>query len=63
MNRNETNSNPAEWNGKNSRCKEAFCSKELDMNDYDNICNECHNKETETEAPTIGSFDKEGNLI
>ena len=62
MNRNETNLNPAEWNGKNPRCKEPFCGAELDMNDYDNICNECHNKEEE-ETPIIGSFDKEGKLI
>ena len=61
MNRDTTNLNPTDWEGTNKRCKEAFCGKELDMNDYDDICNECHNKEEET--PTIGSFDKEGNLI
>jgi len=53
MNRNETNLNPTEWNGKKSRCKEAFCGKELDMNDYDNICNNCHNQvEPEEEEET-----------
>jgi len=56
-----TTADPIEWSGTNNRCKGPFCGVELDMNDYDDICIECHNKEEET--PIIGSFDKEGNLI
>ena len=41
---------PTEWDGTNKRCKEAFCGKELDMNDYEDICTECHNKEAEKET-------------
>lgn len=38
-------SNPMEWNGTNPTCPE--CSTELDcFYDYENICNECTNKET-----------------
>jgi len=35
---------PTEWNGTNNRCKEPFCGVELDMNDYDDICINCHNQ-------------------
>ena len=35
---------PKEWSGTNNRCKEPFCGVELDMNDYDDICNNCHNQ-------------------
>ena len=44
MNRNNTTLDPAEWNGANNRCKEPFCGVELDMNDYDDICINCHNQ-------------------
>jgi len=35
---------PTEWSGTNNRCKEPFCGVELDIYDYDDICNNCHNQ-------------------
>ena len=43
------NNNPINWNGENKKCKEPFCGAYLDMNDYENICNDCFNKEEPTE--------------
>ena len=39
---------PTEWDGKNKICSE--CTEELSINDYDDICNICHNKEEEEET-------------
>ena len=39
--------NPIEWDGKNKICSE--CTEELNMNDYDDICNNCHNEPEEEE--------------
>jgi len=45
--------NPIEWDDKEpNKCKEPFCGAYLDMNDYDDICNICHNKEEEEEEET-----------
>ena len=41
---------PTEWDGKNKICSE--CTEELSINDYDDICNICHNKEEEEEEET-----------
>jgi len=42
---------PTEWDDKEpNKCKEPFCGAYLDMNDYDDICNICHNKEEEEET-------------
>ena len=37
-------SDPTEWDGTNNKCKEPFCGVELDMNDFDDICNNCFNQ-------------------
>ena len=37
-------SDPTEWDGTNNKCKEPFCGVELDMNDYDDTCNNCFNQ-------------------
>jgi len=39
-----TTTDPTEWSGTNNRCKKPFCGVELDMNDYDDICINCHNQ-------------------
>tara|TARA_R110000744_G_scaffold246397_1_gene362897 strand:- start:99 stop:359 length:261 start_codon:yes stop_codon:yes gene_type:complete len=44
---NNDNNNPINWDGENKICSE--CSEELTMNDYENICNNCFNKEEPTE--------------
>ena len=37
--------NPIEWDDKEpNKCKEPFCGAYLDMNDYDDICNNCYNQ-------------------
>ena len=36
--------NPIEWDDKANKCKEPFCGAYLDMNDYDDICINCHNQ-------------------
>lgn len=40
--------NPIEWDDKNKICSE--CTEELTMNDYEEICSDCHNKEEEEET-------------
>ena len=38
--------NPIEWDDKEpNKCKEPFCGAYLDMNDYEDTCNTCYNKE------------------
>tara|TARA_R100000655_G_scaffold83636_1_gene123194 strand:- start:1008 stop:1169 length:162 start_codon:yes stop_codon:yes gene_type:complete len=40
--------NPINWNGTNPTCE--ICNTTLDcFFDYENICNECYNKEEEEE--------------
>ena len=40
--------NPNNWNGKNKICSE--CSAELNWHfDYEDVCNDCYNKEEEEE--------------
>jgi len=34
--------NPIEWNGTNKICSQ--CPEELNMNDYEDICINCHNQ-------------------
>tara|TARA_R110002110_G_scaffold31724_1_gene111293 strand:+ start:635 stop:790 length:156 start_codon:yes stop_codon:yes gene_type:complete len=40
--------NPIEWNGKNKICSE--CTEELTINDYEDICINCHNQPEEEET-------------
>ena len=40
---------PTEWDENGKKCYNWYCKKILDCNDYDEICNNCHNKEEEEE--------------
>ena len=43
---------PTEEHENGKKCSNWYCNKILDCNDYDDICNICHNKEEEEEETT-----------